>query len=124
VRAITIEVRQEATLTCCGVAQQVQVSGRLSARWQYNLFGEIEVDRLCFTIHPELQTVLCRECNRAIDLRRGDVNFKSGPVEAAEARSDLRYRLTGREESVSAEAAIRAALEAAGHFPRGEVGWA
>ena len=119
---IAVDVSQKATLICCGLAQSVHVRGILSARWDYNLFGDIHISHYRFALQPEIQTVLCTQCNRLIDLQHGDVEFKSGLLTPEEACSDLRYRTTAAADT-SAQAAIKIALVAQGHSPIPPAGW-
>ena len=92
---ISIPVSQNATLFCCGEQHSVVIRGLLTARWQRNLFDEIEIEGCTFEPKPATQTVTCRGCNHAYPVETADVRYSTGLLED-HLRHEACYRQAAR----------------------------
>jgi len=109
---ISIPVSQNATLFCCGEQHSVVIRGLLTARWQRNLFDEIEIEGCSFEPMPATQTVICRGCNHAYQIETADVRYSKGPLPADHLRHNACYRLAARGAAQSAWEIIVQAIPA------------
>jgi len=96
VSRIAKEVLQNAILFCCGEEHNVVIRGVLTARWQRNLFGEIEIESCAFEPRPASQTVTCRVSNHACPIDAADVRYQKGLLPPDHVRHECCYRLTSR----------------------------
>ncbi len=107
---ISIDVLQAGTLLCCSCRQPVMINGRLEARWQRDLFGDIGIEQCIFSPVPVVQTFVCAVCNQALALDRADIEYTAGPVDPAMLLQDARFSSRRRDRMLTAENIIMTAV--------------